>query len=1402
MLTYISETPRFLALALQELNLHDHSGMLLEAKRSGYKWVGVLRPDNSTSDNRGFAHGGVGLIVSADARVTVLHTFKKGVLTVRLDIPDLEPLFIVTLYVPPAGSVLNKHGRKWSAEIMADAREQVDIITASNRNVLVLGDINHQPGSDNGRRVTADPHKRGGNTPAFWAWARAMNMSPVHGRPGQPPGFCTSRAADPAARRDGHEVDVIMANANCTELHPTGMRVEAQPPIAWGLVPSHLTHRPVFSTVSLPPLPPADDEPIAPSAPARRWWQAPYSSPSWHAAADSVLPLLLALLPTLLLAISTAAQWPGAPSTVARQTIDNLYTSLLETLFSAYQHARLCNLEEPDKTPRFQPGPRRRHKGMHLPAEVIQLVERARLLHKASHRIGLTAERREALKAELKLACRERDNAARRILRSNRNAAKHELEHLSIFDQHRLHKLLEQISPDDPDVAGDNNGIPDEPGFPPALSRVYDYFRRALGEDRGLPPGATCAEDLADFPQYDDLAPDLLRPISAGEVYLALMPPHKKLLNQWPGCNAQAGCHCCDGYRRQLEAWDRKDGDCQVPKWRPRIWTGKAAGPDRMPAEVLRFTRAVGIGDVFSERWLLCQVLASSFQLWLTTRYVPSVETFRDSCLVLLRKAVPLNAARPNPADPKSRRPIQCVGVIPKLFECILAARITHALLRRGFFGDSQGAFLPLHGAETHVWTLVEVLRMRRNLGLDSYLLFVDFRNAYNEVHLGGLTAILRHVGFPPDLVELLQEWGDSRTTSARVNGSDSLPFATNRGVPQGSALSPILFIIFMVGLANRLARTPGLRGVTVPSRADNAAGAQGPGDVFRLLQLIYADDVAVTCDSPQQLQLALNAITQWGARWHMQLVSGAGKTEAMAIEHDAEAPNTGLPPVVAGVTTVNWTAQYKYLGYILQWDLSNSGMLARLGKRLAGLSGKHFTCNRVVRSLSPSLQLQLATTLITGSCAYLMGVVPFTETETEVLSSAVRKLGRVIFSLPHNTASSLVSSASRLQCFASITAMHQMRLYHHLRTTPYRTGIAAQLFDFMQRDPPRSGRDGPWLQRFSRACEKRCARGAQMLPDQQVTHPEDVHRAAVIFGRSVAWSRWRFSLQLGTNAHNRSVDITTRPSAREHTHVSELHFLGSLPSAGLGLRAFATPQSYTGPGATSIEALSTLSPSKLIPLIRIRRGRIALASWPFRARGAPSAWAQEDYVDEDGDVHSGHFAAREARDEPCRLCGAVLEDPYHILLECPHPPLVAARCTDAELAEGTILVADELARAHARSDPAGAGTSTARALRNAITASAAHLSMSSLPGRALAWRLLTALPFPRSKAGEGVGPAASLGELFDATTLQRRYLRRYANRWIDWARTRVLRGAEAWAVATGAVALRPNAAPYQPADA
>ena len=1345
--------------------------MLLEAKRAGYKWVGVLREGNRKKRKQhGMAHGGIGLIVSSDTRVTVLHTLKKGVMVVRLDVPGAEPLILEILYVPPAASICNKGGLMWSKEIMADAREQIQELSIRFRHTVVLGDVNHYPGSDNGRRTTADPHKRGGNTPAFWAWARAMKMAPVHGRPGQHPGFCTSRAPNPGIRADGHEVDVLMTrNAMAS---PVDMVVTALPPISWDDIPVHLTHRPVCAMVTLPALP-AASAPVQSAPPARRWWRGPYNSAGWFEANRALLPAL----GTLAVALATAAQWtsPAAPVEHRRLDIDSQYTALMQALFAANERAREEAAELDDGT-RCKPGPRRRYHGIMLPPHVVQLCERARMLRKAINNCTVT-ERRDQLRADLKTACKQRDYAARRVLRSTKQEGRCEIEHLSVFDQHKMHKLLRQVCPEDPDVAGESSGIPDEPGFPPAVDRMYSYFSRALGENRDLPPGATCADDLADFPQYgSDLADELSKPIQWGEVHLALYPPNKRILQQWPGCDLNAGCQCCDNYREQLAGWDRHDGDSAIPQWRPRIWTSKSAGPDGLPAEMLRFTRALGFKERFDDRVVVCTVLAAYFERWVQERYVPSSEQFRDSCLALLLKRGGLNKPRPNPADPKFRRPINCVGVIPKLFECVLTARITHALLRRGFFGSSQAAFLPLHSAEMHVWTLLETLQMRRKLGMSSYFLAVDWRNAYNECHLGGMSKIFEHIGFPPGLVQLLQDWGGSRTVTARVNDTTTPSFSLDRGVAQGSVLSPVLFIILMAGLSNRLARTPGLRGVSIPSQSDAAAarrGVRGPGDFFHLLQLIYADDVAVICDSPQQLQLALDVIVRWGTRWHMQLVPGEGKTEAMAFEPGAVGPNLGLPPLTAGDSPVKWTAEYKYLGYVLQWDLSNTGMIHRLRQRLDYLSVSLFTQNRMVRSLSPSLQLQLATTLITGSCAYLMGVVPFTKTETNCLSSAVRQLGSEILNIPSNFPTTLVSSATRLQCFFSIAAMHQERLYHHLRCTPYRDGIAVRLFEFMLRDPPLTGAHGCWLTRFTRLRDKWGTRGAICVPDAEVTRPWHVHRAAAIFGRSVAWVQWRGLLQQGSDAHSRTVDITTRPS---HTvgmwkPVAELHFVGSLPSSGLGMRAFATPQSYLGPGANSVEALTTLSPKKLTPLCLIRAGRRALASWPFRSKGA-GVW-------DDGKL------PEELYDEPCRLCGDEQEDPFHVLLQCSHPSLVAARCTDAELAQGVTLVADELARAHARFESNGAATQYAHHLRGVIAAGAAALSVSTAGGKSLAWRLMTISPYPRCKSGQPVGLAFSLGELFDATTLDRRYLRRYANRWSSWAHTLVMRSAAAWRAAT-----------------
>ena len=131
-------------------------------------------------------------------------------------------------------------------------------------------------------------------------------------------------------------------------------------------------------------------------------------------------------------------------------------------------------------------------------------------------------------------------------------------------------------------------------------------------------------------------------------------------------------------------------------------------------------------------------------------------------------------------------------------------------------------------------------------------------------------------------------------------------------------------------------------------------------------------------------------------------------------------------------------------------------------------------------------------------------------------------------------------------------------------------------------------------------------------------------------------------------------------------------------------------------------------------------------------------------------------------------------------------PPILGGSAVQGrELAQGVTLVADELARAHARFESNGAATQYAHHLRGIIAAGAAALSVSTAGGKSLAWRLMTISPYPRCKSGQPVGLAFSLGELFDATTLDRRYLRRYANRWSSWAQTLVMRSAAAWRAAT-----------------
>ena len=78
---------------------------------------------------------------------------------------------------------------------------------------------------------------------------------------------------------------------------------------------------------------------------------------------------------------------------------------------------------------------------------------------------------------------------------------------------------------------------------------------------------------------------------------------------------------------------------------------------------------------------------------------------------------------------------------------------------------------------------------------------YVDLTKAYDKVNRELLWKILRRLGIPDRLVNLIISFHEGASAQAQVNGVLSSPFPLQRGLKQGSVLSPILFNIFFGAL-------------------------------------------------------------------------------------------------------------------------------------------------------------------------------------------------------------------------------------------------------------------------------------------------------------------------------------------------------------------------------------------------------------------------------------------------------------------------------------------------------------------------------------------------------------------------------------------------------------------------
>lgn len=240
--------------------------------------------------------------------------------------------------------------------------------------------------------------------------------------------------------------------------------------------------------------------------------------------------------------------------------------------------------------------------------------------------------------------------------------------------------------------------------------------------------------------------------------------------------------------------------------------TGKAAGDDEMANEAIKMARVQ-----------LVPYLTRLFQACLTLSHHPAA--FKHAITVILPKQ-----GKETYSDPKSWRPIALLLTLGKLFEKIVAERLkmlalAHKLLPRSQYGapgkSTSHAVQGIIGTVYKAWSRKSMRKFHRKVTLvhkRATIMGLDMAGAYDNIDRLKLLQILIQKNLPWWIILLVHSFLSSRSTVLKMPGSTTKPFFVNIGIPQGSPLSPILFLFFAAPILENTIQLRGL--VTIDAYA------------------------------------------------------------------------------------------------------------------------------------------------------------------------------------------------------------------------------------------------------------------------------------------------------------------------------------------------------------------------------------------------------------------------------------------------------------------------------------------------------------------------------------------------------------------------------------------------------
>ena len=332
---------------------------------------------------------------------------------------------------------------------------------------------------------------------------------------------------------------------------------------------------------------------------------------------------------------------------------------------------------------------------------------------------------------------------------------------------------------------------------------------------------------------------------------------------------------------------------------------GKASGPDGIDNRVLR--------ELIPQ---LTSPLCNLFNASLSCCQVPDMWKLSNVCAVFKKG---------DPSLPSNYRPISLLNTLEKVFERIIFKHLFNFLKDTDFFTPVQSGFMPGDSTVNQLTFLYDKFCNALDNGLEVRAVFFDISKAFDKVWHRGLLFKLERAGIRGNLLSWFKDYLTNRRQKVVIPGASSDITYTSAGVPQGSILGPLLFLIY-------------INDIVIDIR----------GNIN-----LFADDTSLyfivknPVEASALIQSDINTITSWASSWLVTF--NPSKSESLVISRKQNKPHH--PSLTMLNTEIPSNDTHKHLGVIFSsdgsWHQHVNYIKEKAWKRIGILRKLKHTMNR-----------------------------------------------------------------------------------------------------------------------------------------------------------------------------------------------------------------------------------------------------------------------------------------------------------------------------------------------------------------------------------------------------------------------------------------------------------------------